>query len=159
MFKSGANPFEVSTEAMFAKTEAINSELAVAKNQTPIINPTILTGDNFVTAESPTGDKLNSPQVCNKYVKINQKAATLPVSEILIPKTKEPKPNPTKIKASENFTAVLGLYFPSLTHNQAKTGANKIINKALKLKNYPADNSIPKIFLSKILSANKFIEV
>ena len=66
MFKSGANPFDVSTEAMLASTEAINSELAVAKNQTPIINPTIFPGDNLVTYDKPTGDKQSSPHVCSK---------------------------------------------------------------------------------------------
>ena len=63
MFKSGVVPLEVSIDAMFAKTDAINSELPVAKNQTPIINPTIFGGDSLVTAESPTGERHNSPQV------------------------------------------------------------------------------------------------
>jgi len=63
MFKSIAVPLEVSTEAIFARREAMNSELAVAKNQTPIIKPTIFGGDNLVTADRPTGDKQSSPQV------------------------------------------------------------------------------------------------
>ena len=48
MFKSGASPFEVSTDAIFANIEAMNSELAVARNQTPIINPRIFGGDNLI---------------------------------------------------------------------------------------------------------------
>ena len=135
MFKSGAKPFDVSTDAIFARTEAINSELAVAKNQTPIIKPTILTGDNLVTAESPTGERQSSPQVCKKYAKINQIAATFPAPEILIPITKAPKPSPTNANANANLTAVLGLYLPKAGQIQAKTGASKIINNALKLKN------------------------
>ena len=63
---------ETKTTVDNANTEAINSELAVAKNQTPIIKPTIFAGDNFVTADNPTGDKHNSPHVCKKYVINNQ---------------------------------------------------------------------------------------
>jgi hypothetical protein len=38
--------------------EAINSELAVAKTKRHH-KPNIFVGDNLVTAESPTGDKLS----------------------------------------------------------------------------------------------------
>ena len=63
----------------------------------------------------------------------SQYTATLPSSDALIPITKEPNPSPTKIRANENFTAVFGLYFPNFTQSHAKTGANKIINKAFSL--------------------------
>ena len=34
-----------------------------AKNQVPIIKPTILAGDNFVIIDNPIGEMNNSPQV------------------------------------------------------------------------------------------------
>ena len=37
-------------------------------NQDPITNPTVLTGESLVTTESPTGERLNSPVVWNKYI-------------------------------------------------------------------------------------------
>jgi predicted TIM-barrel fold metal-dependent hydrolase len=93
--------------------EAINSELAVAKNKRH--HKPNFCWNNLVTAESPTGDKLSSPHVCKK-ANINQIAATLPVPERFIPMTNAPKPKPTKANAKANFTAVLGLYFPKLGH-------------------------------------------
>ena len=79
----------------------------------------------------------------------------MPRSDKLIPNTREPNPKPTNINARENFTAVLGLYLPSFTHNHANIGASKIINNAFKLKKLPAGMS-PR---SKTLSANRFKDV
>ena len=42
-----------------------------ANNQTPISNEANFGGDNFpVTTDKPTGDKHNSPIVCNKLCKL-----------------------------------------------------------------------------------------
>ena len=112
-------------------------------------------GDNLVTADNPTGDKQSSAQVWRKYVNTNQNILTLPISEMLMPNTKDPNPSPTSSKAIENLTAVLGLYFPNFTQSQAKTGANKTIKRAFKLKKLPAGMT-PR---SKILSAKRFKEV
>src|SRR2546422_10997531 len=41
--------------------------MAIERNHTPIIAPTILGGASFVTMERPTGLKHSSPIVCKKY--------------------------------------------------------------------------------------------
>ena len=44
----------------------------IAIYQRPNIIPIFVAGTNLETYDNPTGDKLNSPKVCNKYAKINQ---------------------------------------------------------------------------------------
>ena len=52
--------------AILPSRVATVSDSAVARNQVPMLTPTTLPMDSLVTADSPTGDNISSPVVCNR---------------------------------------------------------------------------------------------
>src|SRR5699024_11203762 len=53
-----------------ASCPAIRLAIPIADSHTPISKEAILSGATLLTNDKPTGDKHNSPNVCNKYVNI-----------------------------------------------------------------------------------------
>jgi hypothetical protein len=75
-----------------------------------------------------------------KSANINQIAATLPVPERFIPMTNAPKPKPTKANAKANLR-LYRIIFPQIGPYQSENWCQQNKNKALKLKNCPAETS------------------
>ena len=88
----------------------------------------------MVTKDKPTGDKLSSPNVCKRYVMINQLgAANSPEAAILVAKYITKNPIPNKSKPKVNLSGELGSRFilPNQTHKAAKNGAKMMMNREL----------------------------
>src|SRR6476661_6710178 len=106
---------------------------AFARNHTPIRSDAKRTGATFVTYESPTGDRHNSPHTWNRYASVNHIAlAFTPVSAILPPITMKRKPVPSRARPSTIFSAVDGSFpaRPSFTQSAANSGANATTKNA-----------------------------
>src|SRR5690606_36337739 len=86
-------------------------------------------------------------------------AILAPSAVDFIPKTRAPKPRPTRRMAIPNFTTTFGSYLPSFTQTEATTGAKMMINKAFKLRNQGPGISQPKKSRLVTRSAYKFKEV
>ena len=105
--------------------------MAIERNHTPIIAPTILGGASFVTIERPTGLKHSSPIVCKKYKPMSHHGLTSTPGScaILAAGMIRANPSPTKINPSANFTGLEGCRGPRRIQSHANSGARpKIMN-------------------------------
>src|SRR5206468_2955694 len=102
----------------------------VAKNQTPIMNPTMRGGESFVTIDSPTGLKQSSPTICRKYKPISHHGLTrAPVaSKARAAGTTRRNENERKKSPIVNFSGLEGLRLPRASQIQAKTGEKRMTN-------------------------------
>src|SRR5699024_9861921 len=98
-----------------------------------------------VVADSPTGDKHNSPIVTKKKKPISHKG----LANVFVP-FKRPgivnnkNEQPAKNIPIVNLIGVDGCLSPSFAHNAAKTGAKTTINMGLTDWNQPGSRVIPK---------------
>src|SRR5690606_7670232 len=77
------------------------------RNQAPITKPTVFAGESLVIMDRPTGDKLSSPVVWKKYIKIRKAIESIPSSaKNLAPITIIPKPKANCDRPSTNFMGV-----------------------------------------------------
>ena len=128
------------------------------RNQIPNIKATIFLGESFVTSESPTGERTNSPIVCKRYNSIKKKAGIMPATAEPCPNLRTKKPRPKRIRPTPNLYGAEGSFpeLESFIHIHENIGAKAIINKGLIDWKKVVLISKPRTLLLIFLAVNKF---
>src|SRR6266850_182703 len=128
--------------------------MAIDRNQTPIIIPTIRAGESFVIVLRPTGLKHNSPSVCRKYTPTSQKGDTRPAPVKVEANATSTNATPAKSNPKANFAGLDGCRSPIRCQMKAKSGANVMIKIGCTDWNQLDGNSKPSTDVRVSRSAN-----
>ncbi len=109
--------------------------VAIAKNQTPIINEVNLAGVNLFTIDNPIGDNQSSPIVCKKYSPVRKIMLAPRAGMLLAPIEINKNPAAKNANPIDIFLGDAGSIPFLFNHAQniVNIGANNMINPALKL--------------------------